>query len=252
MPSKDARSERVHIVGSVPFLSTDADTAAHATCERAITQVNGHHVHLLNAYSIALANNDQEYRNAIADGAINLPDGLPVCWVSRLRRDRQPLTQVRGVAFFLRTFEIGQSYGIKHFLLGSTPETLLALERNLLHLYPEAKIAGSISPPFRALTSKEVEDQDEAILRSGAHIVWVGLGTPKQDFEAARLAASIPVTAAAVGAAFDFVAGTVKEAPPFISKLGFEWLYRLVKEPRRLWRRYIFGNARFLSVAFRR
>lgn len=238
-----------HRVGSVSFLSTDVKAAVEATCENAVSQTSGSHIHLLNAYSIALADSDELYRGSVEGTAVNLPDGRPVTWISRLRHDPMPLQQVRGVRFFTHTIDHGQSHGIKHFLLGSRPETLERLRTNLLARYPNAQIVGTYSPPFRPLSPAEVAAQDHMISTSGAHIVWVGLGTPKQDLEAARLSASLPVTAAAVGAAFDFVAGTVKESPEFLAHLGLEWAYRLAKEPRRLWRRYLFGNLRFIRAA---
>lgn len=238
-----------HRVGPVDFISTDVEAAADGVIAHALGDNGGIHVHLLNAYSIALADKDATFRASLVDDAINFPDGKPVSWVSQLRRDSDPLQQVRGARFFLRTFNAGQVAGVKHFLLGSTPETLEKLEINLLNLFPRAEIVGSYSPPFRKLSDAELAEQDAIISATGAHIVWVGLGTPKQDFEAARLSKSLPVTAAAVGAAFDFVAGTVKEAPEFMTRVGLEWVYRFVREPRRLWKRYVFGNARFIRAA---
>lgn len=238
-----------HRVGPLYFVSTDVDAAADGVIAHALGDNGGLHVHLLNAYSIALADRDDAFRGSLVDDAVNFPDGKPVSWVSQLRRDQQPLQQVRGARFFLRTFNAGQAAGVKHFLLGSTPETLEKLETNLQNLYPQAEIVGSYSPPFRKLSDSELADQDAMIAATGAHIVWVGLGTPKQDFEAARLSKSLPVTAAAVGAAFDFVAGTVKEAPEFMTRIGLEWLYRFAREPRRLWKRYVFGNVWFVRAA---
>lgn len=238
-----------HRVGPLDFVSTDVNAAAEGVIAHAMGNHGGAHVHLLNAYSVALADKDVAFRGSLVDSAINFPDGKPVSWVSQLRKDRQPLQQVRGARFFLRTFEVGQAAGVKHFLLGSTPETLDQLEANLLNRFPQAEIVGTHSPPFRKLSDSELSQQDAMIAASGAHIVWVGLGTPKQDFEAARLSKSLPVTAAAVGAAFDFVAGTVKEAPELMTRLGLEWLYRFAREPRRLWKRYVFGNVRFVRSA---
>jgi N-acetylglucosaminyldiphosphoundecaprenol N-acetyl-beta-D-mannosaminyltransferase len=121
----------------------------------------------------------------------------------------------------------------------------------LNELYPGIEIVGTYSPPFRALSDEEFADQDRMITESGAEIVWVGLGTPKQDVECKRMAASIPVTAVAVGAAFDFTAGTLETAPAWMRKAGIEWLHRLSSEPKRLWKRYLFGNTRFLYSAIR-
>jgi N-acetylglucosaminyldiphosphoundecaprenol N-acetyl-beta-D-mannosaminyltransferase len=146
-------------------------------------------------------------------------------------------------------FDNGRRHGIQHFLLGSTPAVLHSLARELQTRFPGVDIVGMESPPFRPLTESERQHQDRRIRNSEAHVVWVGLGTPKQDIEARRLAAHLPVVAIGIGAAFDFTAGTAQLAPAWMSNVGLEWFYRLVKEPRRLWKRYIFGNLRFLKSA---
>jgi N-acetylglucosaminyldiphosphoundecaprenol N-acetyl-beta-D-mannosaminyltransferase len=128
-----------------------------------------------------------------------------------------------------------------------------ALQRELRRRFPRARIVRACSPPFRPLSVRERHDQERDVLATHADIVWVGLGTPKQDVHAAELATRLPVVCAAVGAAFDFVAGHKRRAPRWMGSSGLEWLFRLVCEPRRLWRRYLFGNARFLwGVARRR
>lgn len=209
----------------------------------------GRHVHLANAYNIALADKRLDYRQLLSESGLVFPDGKPIGWVSRLRRQSPRLRQVRGPGLFLDVFDRGRSRGIRHYLLGSTPEVLEALAGNLQSRFPGVSIVGSESPPFRPLSPDELNLQDSRIRNSGAHIVWVGLGTPKQDFEAWRLANQLPVMAIAIGAAFDFTAGSVHEAPKWVSRIGLEWAYRLACEPRRLWKRYVFGNTRFLVAA---
>lgn len=113
-------------------------------------------------------------------------------------------------------------------------------------------MAGNFAPPFSDLNQSFVELCRDAVLGSGANIVWVGLGTPKQDFLASALAGLVGVPCIGVGAAFDFVAGTVQEAPPWIQRSGLEWLFRLTQDPRRLWRRYVFGNLQFVGAVLRR
>jgi N-acetylglucosaminyldiphosphoundecaprenol N-acetyl-beta-D-mannosaminyltransferase len=117
--------------------------------------------------------------------------------------------------------------------------------------FPGALIVGMISPPFHPLTDAERADQDSAINASDADVVWVGLGTPKQDFEAQRVCDECGVTTVAVGAAFDFVAGTKPEAPNWMRRLSLEWVFRLLTEPRRLWKRYLFGNTRFITIVLK-
>jgi N-acetylglucosaminyldiphosphoundecaprenol N-acetyl-beta-D-mannosaminyltransferase len=233
----------------VEFVSSDPGRASAHVIAVALQRA-GVHVHLANAYTVALADRSAEYRDVLAEPALNFPDGKPIGWVSKIKQHSPQLEQVRGPQLFLDVFDEGRQLGIKHFLLGSTPEVLSQLTANLERDFPGVDIVGVVSPPFRALTAAELASQDEQIMASGAHIVWVGLGTPKQDIEAKRLATLLPVTAVAIGAAFDFAAGTLSEAPVWMRTAGLEWLHRFASEPRRLWRRYIFGNARFLKAAF--
>ena len=131
-------------------------------------------------------------------------------------------------------------------LNGGSPETLTALVEAIERRWPGARVVGAESPPFRDLTEEEQEAQDQRIRASGADLVWVGLGTPRQDGEVARLARSVKRPAIGIGAAFDFVAGTRAEAPVWVQRLALEWLFRFASEPRRLWRRYTIGIAGFL------
>jgi N-acetylglucosaminyldiphosphoundecaprenol N-acetyl-beta-D-mannosaminyltransferase len=171
-----------------------------------------------------------------------------VAWMSRLLHRSPHLEQVRGPEFFRDVFRVAEPRDVRHYLLGSTPDVLEKLVSNLKRDFPHAAIVGSHSPPFRSMTQEELAAQDQAIKSSGANVVWVGLGTPKQDIEVARLASSLPVVAIAIGAAFDFSAGTKREAPSWLSPLGLEWTFRLLTEPRRLWKRYLFGNIGFVSA----
>lgn len=241
----DMSNEATQWVGPLEFIASNRHEAAQFIVGLA-NQGVGRHVHLANAYTVALADKSKDYRRLLRRPALNFPDGKPISWVSAASRHVPRLEQVRGPQLFLDTFDKGRDYGIKHFLLGSTPEVLAALEANLRAKFPGLMIVGTESPPFRSLTPNEVDEQDSRIRASGANIVWVGLGTPKQDFEAQRIALRLPVVAIAIGAAFDFAAGSAREAPHWMRSVGLEWLFRLASEPRRLWRRYLFGNARFL------
>jgi N-acetylglucosaminyldiphosphoundecaprenol N-acetyl-beta-D-mannosaminyltransferase len=206
---------------------------------------------LINIYNVSLLRNHRGYAATLRSPGVNLPDGKPVAWVlgwlSRRSGDTGP-AHVRGPSLFTRTLDEGRAVGARHYLLGGTPEALAALEAAIADRYPGAQVVGAESPPFRPLTDDERTAQDARIRASGADIVWVGLGTPRQDIEAQRLAAAVGRPAVAVGAAFDFVAGTRKEAPAWVRKLTLEWLFRLLSEPKRLWKRYTVGLVRFCLV----
>ncbi|WP_395940264.1 WecB/TagA/CpsF family glycosyltransferase [Arthrobacter sp. KBS0703] len=207
------------------------------------------HVHLVNAYTVSLAAADPAYAQLLTAGSINLPDGKPIALLSRLRRQTPRLHQVRGPQLFLDVFDVGRQYELRHFLLGSSPEVLVRLSNALNASYPGCEIVGTESPAFRPLSDSELAEQDRRIRATKPDIIWVGLGTPKQDWEAQRLVSTLGITSVAIGAAFDFASGTVKEAPLWIRNIGCEWLFRLCVQPRRLWRRYLIGNCKFIRVA---
>lgn len=236
-------------VGGVPFLVSSPDEASDWLISVAAVERIPVNVRLANAYNVALASKDSAYRRLLTDQGMNFPDGTPVVWFMNMSRSARRAERVRGPSLFIRTIRESVPKGTKHFLLGAKPETLTLLENSLLASYPGIVIAGSYSPPFAPVDKEYVKDCADKVRTSDADLVWVGLGTPKQDFLGTALARELSLTTVNVGAAFDFAAGTVREAPYWIQRSGFEWLYRLLSEPRRLWRRYVFGNARFLTVA---
>lgn len=172
-----------------------------------------------------------------------LPDGMPLAWWAR-RAGNPAADRVCGPEFFPHILETLPHRA--HFFYGATEETLA----RLVTRFPRARIAGTYAPPFRPLTPAEDADVIARINGSGADIVWVGLSTPKQERWMA--AHRQPLAAAAligVGAAFDMEAGNVRRAPRFLRRTGLEWTYRLILEPRRLWRRYFSNNPAFMMLA---
>jgi N-acetylglucosaminyldiphosphoundecaprenol N-acetyl-beta-D-mannosaminyltransferase len=208
-------------------------------------------IHFANAYTIALADSDPAFGAIFAaPNALNLTDGMPIAWVGRRAYGRSRAEWPRVYGPDVMEAVLGRG-GLRHYLLGGDKPTLTALQDVIARRFPRASVVGAESPPFRPLSEQERDAQDRRILESGAQIVWVGLGTPKQDWEVARLADRMPVIAMAVGAAFDFIAGTKSQAPLWMQRTGTEWVYRLASEPRRLTKRYLWGNPRFLRAAAR-
>jgi N-acetylglucosaminyldiphosphoundecaprenol N-acetyl-beta-D-mannosaminyltransferase len=138
--------------------------------------------------------------------------------------------------------------GVPIGLYGGTPDLLETFVRVLRARYPQAKVVCQIAPPFRALTPEEDEAVTQEIVASGARIVFVGLGCPKQERWMSAHAGRIPATMLGVGAAFDFHAGRVRQAPRWMQSAGLEWVFRLLMEPRRLWKRYARHNPRFVAL----
>jgi len=239
-------------VGSIPFTVMPLHAAIDLVLTTAIGNGSqgsdrGTAIHFCNAYNVALARSDSHYRQTLEAGDVVFSDGVPITWVGkRLRPDiAHEWERVYGPDVMSGVFERSTGQGPRHYLLGGKPEVLTALEQGLRRRYPDALIVGADSPPFRPPSDSDLAERDARILGSGADIVWVGLGTPKHDYEVARLARSLPVAAVSVGAAFDFLAGTKPQAPVWMQRSGTEWLFRLASEPRRLAKRYLWGNSVF-------
>jgi N-acetylglucosaminyldiphosphoundecaprenol N-acetyl-beta-D-mannosaminyltransferase len=203
-------------------------------------------VHLCNAYTLALARRDREFATLLNTAGLNLPDGTPLAWLGR-REGVEGFTHATRGADILRDALIeGQDRGTRHYFYGSTPEVLSLLQRQVREFAPRAIICGLESPPMGDIAELGLEQAAGRMAAAGADIVWVGLGTPKQDRAVAALGKHLPAVLVPVGAAFEFLAGTKREAPAWVRGSGWEWLFRLAVEPRRLWRRYLLGNAGFL------
>ena len=173
------------------------------------------------------------------------PDGMPIVWL--MRRKGAPANRLYGPDVMEWMWKLGREAGIRHFLLGGSEEAIARLKENLEQRYPGAEVTGHYCPPMPPWPEGEDERMLAAIRQSGAHCVWVGLGCPKQErwlFE--HRAQLPPALYFGVGAAFNFHAGLVQQAPAWIRAHGLEWLYRLCKEPRRLFKRYLVHNTRFL------
>jgi N-acetylglucosaminyldiphosphoundecaprenol N-acetyl-beta-D-mannosaminyltransferase len=241
-------------VAGIPFHVSTPDAATRWLVDVASARV-GVSVRLANAYCVALAADDAVYSELLrSPGGVNFPDGTPVVWFMRLagmRRGGSSPRRIRGPSFFVDSLAALAGTDLTSFFLGASPDTLHDLKARCVARHPTLRIAGSYSPPFGPLDETFLDDCVERVRASGADVVWVGLGTPKQDYVAAEVSRRLGIPSAGVGAAFDFVAGSVAEAPKFIQNSGLEWAYRLMTEPRRLWRRYLFGNARFLRAASR-
>jgi len=236
-------------IGSIDFSAATFGQATKAI-EALISspQTKGTSIHFANAYNIALAENDQDYQQLMNTGDFVFADGVPVVWAGKNLFPKQNWERVYGpdvTIWILDNTELGDI--TKHYFLGSTQETMDRLLNEIAKRFPNAEVVGYQCPPFRVATKAELELRDQKIKDSGATVVWVGLGTPKQDFEVQRLAHNLPVTAMAVGAAFDFLAQTVPQAPKWIQKSGLEWSYRLAREPKRLAQRYFWGNPQFIK-----
>ncbi len=198
------------------------------------------------------AHEEPEAHAALVGATLAVPDGQPLVWALRALGHARA-TRVYGPDLMLRFCERAARSGTPIYLYGGrTPEALELLERRLRERFPGLRIAGGFSPPFRALSAEEEERSIAEINSSGAAVVWVGTGQPKQEKWMLRMRPKLSAPLlVGVGAAFDFHAGLLPQAPRWMQRNGLEWAYRLAREPRRLWRRYARYNPRFL-VGFAR
>lgn len=229
-------ADRVNVLGVDCYAGT-LGAAAEETVSRARSGEDGY-VCLCSAHGVVLSHHDRELKEALAGAWRVFPDGYPVAWLAR-RRGAAHASQITGTDLMAGVFAAGQEAGLRHFLFGSTPDTLARLEASLRERYPKANIVGSLSPSFAPLDPAEAERDAATIRTAQPNVVWVGFSTPKQDLWMRRYAKLLgPAVVLGVGAAFDFHAGTKQRAPVWMRRTSLEWLHRLLSEPRRLATRY--------------
>jgi N-acetylglucosaminyldiphosphoundecaprenol N-acetyl-beta-D-mannosaminyltransferase len=254
-PQRSVRSRAVAIphpstvdVLEVPLALTDYERMLDWIDAMADAGQRGY-VCVCNVHTVMASAEDPELRSALLCSSVNVPDGQPLVWA--VNALGHPLRgRVYGPELMSRACARAASTGLRFYLYGGRNQgALVQLALNLRQRYPGVQIVGGYSPPHRPLTSEEHHAVVEEINRARADVVWIGIGVPKQEKWMARLRAELdaPVLVG-VGAAFDFHAGLVRQAPNWMQESGLEWAYRLAHEPRRLWRRYLRYNPRFVSA----
>ncbi len=203
-----------------------------------------------NVHTVTEAAGNGKYNEVLNNSFLSLPDGKPLVIYLKLKGYKN-INRIFGPTFFEKTLELGQKDGLKHYFFGASQNTLDKMINVIKGKYPKAIIAGSFSPPFKPFTEEENTKFIEEINKSGADIIWVGLGAPKQELwmydNYKRLNKGIMI---GIGAGFSYLAGDTKHAPKWMKDLALEWLYRLIQEPRRLWKRYLVTNTLFLWYCF--
>ena len=198
-------------------------------------------------HTVMATQEDPELREAVLASDLTVPDGMPVVWAMNLLGHSLP-SRVYGPDLMHHACVRAAETGARFYLYGGREESLNRLRTLLPERYPGLRLVGIRHAPFRELSEDEAAETAASINASGADVVWVGLGVPLQEKWMARMRESLeaPVLVG-VGAAFDFHAGIKKQAPDGLQRLGLEWAFRLSQEPRRLWRRYLHYNPRFVS-----
>ncbi len=239
--SKDARVMILGVRVSVTSISRAVLGIGHWIKERQRTYVCVAPVSTLVDCQRNLA-----YRDVVNAAGMVTPDGMPLVWIAKAKGCKD-IERTYGPDLMRAVCEQGQAQSWRHFFYGGTPDVCAKLETVLKKNFPCIKIVGVFSPPFRSQAEQEQADVLKTIQEAKPDILWVALGSPKQDFwmQMHRPLLDVPVMVG-VGAAFDFVAGIKPQAPLWMQHSGLEWLFRLLTEPKRLWRRYLIGNTKFI------
>ena len=201
-----------------------------------------------NVHVVMEAYDSPEFREVVNQADLVTPDGMPLVWLLRFKGHPHQ-QRVYGPTLMLHILEMAAREGIPVGFYGGKPDVLELLAQKMQQKFQGLKIVYSYSPPFRPLTTLEDENIVSKVQESGARILFVGLGCPKQERWMAAHRGHIPAVMVGVGAAFDFHAGVIRQAPAWMQRAGLEWLFRLMQEPARLWRRYLYNNPRFLVLA---
>jgi hypothetical protein len=193
---------------------------------------------------------DDKHRHRLNALEMIVPDGQPVRWAMNLMYGAGLRDRVYGPTLMIKTCEAAAREGIPIFLFGGTDQLLSELERNLVRRFDTLLVAGRLPSKFRKISVDEKREILDEIKNSGAGIAFVGLGCPRQEVWTYEFKDHLNMPVLAVGAAFNFHAGLLAQAPPWMQDAGLEWLFRLIKEPTRLWHRYLVLNPYFLSLLF--
>jgi N-acetylglucosaminyldiphosphoundecaprenol N-acetyl-beta-D-mannosaminyltransferase len=220
---------------------------AIATIERWVAERDPNYVCICTVHTVMECQRDAGLRDVVNTAGLRTPDGMPLVWLSR-KAGHDHVSRVYGPDLMLELASRSAQTGHRHFFYGGAPGVAETLAERLVTRFPGLNVAGTYTPPMLPIGAVESDETIRLINERDADIVWVGMGTPKQDWWVAnhRPLLKAPVLIA-VGAAFDFHTGRVRQAPTWMQRNGLEWLFRLSQDPKRLWRRYIIDNARFVA-----
>ena len=240
-------ARRVNILG-VGISVLNLDTAVAAIAAAVKERAKGY-ICVTGVHGVMEAQDSPPFREILNKAFLNTPDGMPMVWLGKLDGNKT-MSRVYGPDLMEAVFAWSREArdpGCSHYFYGGAPGVAEELRRNMQARFPGIVVRGCHSPPFRPLNAEEEAALAAEIARLRPDIIWVGLSTPKQEKFMAEYLPKLDATLmVGVGAAFDFFAGRTRQAPRWIQRSGFEWLYRLCQEPRRLWKRYLKNNPLFV------
>ena len=237
--------EKVNVLG-VGISVLDQDRAREFLFDAVRSGRRGY-VTVTGVHGVSEAQDDPVLRKILNSAMLTTPDGMPMVWMGKLQ-GHPTIQRVYGPDLMLNICEHSPAEGFTHFFYGGVPGIAEQLRDELMVRFPGLKVVGTYTPPFRRLNDNEIHDLQQMVRHSRPDFFWVGLGTPKQERFMAQYMSLLPEAKVflGVGAAFDLLTGRVRQAPRWVQRSGLEWLFRLTQEPRRLTRRYLVNNPRFV------
>lgn len=243
----EEKMKTCNILGTNIAVTNMAETVAYI--EEHIEELRGKYICVSNVHTTVTGYEEEDYRHIQNSAALALPDGKPLSLYSK-KHGFPEAERVTGPDLMGELFT--RNNGLRHYFYGGTKETIEVLEKKLPETYKDLKIAGMVSPPFRPLTPEEDEKAVREINEAKADIIWVGLGAPKQERWMYEHRDKVSGVMIGVGAGFDYYAGTIRRAPMWMQKMSLEWLYRLMQDPKRLFKRYFVTNFKFLRLTMKK
>lgn len=236
-----------NILGTNIAVTNMAETVAYI--EEHIEELRGKYICVSNVHTTVTGYEDREYQEIQNHAAVALPDGKPLSLYSK-KHGFPEAERVTGPDLMGELF--ARKNGLRHYFYGGREETIKVLSEKLPAEYKDLIVAGMVSPPFRPLTQEEDGEAVQKMNDAKADIIWVGLGAPKQERWMYEHEGRVSGVMIGVGAGFDYYAGTIKRAPMWMQKMSLEWLYRLMQDPKRLFKRYFVTNFKFLWLTMRK
>ena len=234
--------ERVNIIG-VPISAVNMNSCIDFLFNNWHV-VRGNYICVSNVHTTVMVHDNPNYFKVQSNSLLSIPDGKPLSVIGR--KKHKEMNRVTGPDFMRRMFEESKNKSIRHFFYGTTRDNLNALLTKIKKDYPWVDIVGSEPSVFREMTESEEHELCERINATNPDVVWVALGAPRQEEFCFRNEGKINGLMVGVGGAFNVVSGTIREAPRWIQNIGMEWFYRLLKEPKRLFKRYFITNNKFI------
>ena len=246
--NKTSRSGRVRVVSLFP------NVLSHESAMRQINELvkagNGGYVCFSTVHMVMESHDNRDYGSKVNNADMIIPDGMPLVWMQKLQGAKDA-NRIRANDLMIMLCAFAEKNGLTIGFYGGRQTVIDAIKERAKTDFPNLKIVYAFSPPFRLLTDEEDAEITAEINCQKPDLLFMGLGCPKQENWMAAHKEKVSAVMLGVGASFDFYAGNVKESPEWLGKLGLEWLFRLTQEPKRLWRRYLILNPRFVWLAAR-